>query len=110
CGERLAVIHNGIVENHEELRQELRARGHAFRSQTDTEVVSHLLEEELEDVADCEALVQGLMRVFRRLEGLSAISVLDPRSQCIAAVKNGSPLVLGWASDGNYLASDSSAL
>jgi glucosamine--fructose-6-phosphate aminotransferase (isomerizing) len=50
------------------------------------------------------------MRVFRRLDGLSAISVLDPQEQCIAAAKNGSPLVLGWGTDGNYLASDSSAL
>jgi glutamine---fructose-6-phosphate transaminase (isomerizing) len=110
CRERLAVIHNGIVENHEELRRELRARGHTFRSQTDTEVISHLLEDEIDGTADCEQLVQSLVRVFRRLEGLSAIGVLDPRSQCIAAAKNGSPLVLGFASQGNYLASDSSAL
>jgi glucosamine--fructose-6-phosphate aminotransferase (isomerizing) len=110
CAQRLAVIHNGIIENHEELRRELRGRGHTFRSQTDTEVVSHLLEEQIDDTADCEHLVQSLMRVFRRLEGLSAIGVLDPHSQCIAAAKNGSPLVLGFASQGNYLASDSSAL
>src|SRR5260370_16984161 len=50
------------------------------------------------------------MAVFRRLDGLSAISVLDPQLECIAAAKNGSPLVLGWGTDGNYLASDSSAL
>ena len=110
CGGRLAVIHNGIIENHEELKRDLRARGHTFRSETDTEVVSHLLEEELSELGDCEGLVQALMRVFRGLEGLSAIGVLDPRTQCIAAAKNGSPLVLGWGEDGNYLASDSSAL
>jgi glutamine---fructose-6-phosphate transaminase (isomerizing) len=110
CSQRLAVIHNGIVENHEELRRELRARGHTFRSQTDTEVVSHLLEEEVGPTAECEELVHALMRVFRRLEGLSAVGVLDPRTQCIAAAKNGSPLVLGFGSEGNYLASDSSAL
>src|SRR5919199_6124286 len=103
CDARLAVIHNGIVENHEELRRELRGRGHTFRSQTDTEVVSHLLEEDIDDTADCQELVQSLMRVFRRLEGLSAISVLDPHRQCIAAAKNGSPLVLGFASQGNFL-------
>jgi glucosamine--fructose-6-phosphate aminotransferase (isomerizing) len=122
CQGRLAVIHNGIVENHEELRRELLAQGHTFRSQTDTEVVCHLLEQELRgDVIDaryangvvgggCERLVQSLMRVFRRLEGLSAIGVLDTELQCIAAAKNGSPLVLGYGADGNYLASDSSAL
>src|ERR687886_334358 len=110
CADRLAVIHNGIIENHEELKRELRGRGHTFRSQTDTEVVSHLLEEQLGQSVDCEELVQALMRVFRRLEGLSAVGVLEPRSQCLAAAKNGSPLVLGFSSEGNYLASDSAAL
>ncbi len=117
CQGNLAVIHNGIIENHAELRRELLTRGHTFRSQTDTEVVCHLLEDELrrEDVGDipadrCARLVQAVMSVFRRLDGLSAIGVLDPRLECIAAAKNGSPLVLGWGEDGNYLASDSSAL
>jgi glucosamine--fructose-6-phosphate aminotransferase (isomerizing) len=125
CQGRLAVIHNGIIENHAELRRELRATGHTFASQTDTEVVCHLLEEELRNgpsEADalseatssqqepCARLVLALMSVFRRLDGLSAISVLDPQLECIAAAKNGSPLVLGWGADGNYLASDSSAL
>jgi len=127
CQGRLAVIHNGIIENHTELKRELVAAGHVFKSQTDTEVVCHLLEDELRrgdkanppsdgevtnDQADStgERLVMALMNVFRRLDGLSAISVLDPQEQCIAAAKNGSPLVLGWGTDGNYLASDSSAL
>ena len=128
CSGLLAVIHNGIIENHAELRRELLGRGHVFRSQTDTEVVCHLMEDELRDdaadVADvsglrassptgggpCDRLVRGLIAVFRRLEGLSAIGVLDPQLECIAAAKNGSPLVLGWGEDGNYLASDSSAL
>jgi glucosamine--fructose-6-phosphate aminotransferase (isomerizing) len=107
CMGRLAVIHNGIVENHAELKRDLLARGHAFLSQTDTEVVAHLLEEELEHSA---ALIDATMRAFRRLEGLSAIAVLDREAECIAAAKNGSPLVIGHTSDGAYLASDSSAL
>jgi glucosamine--fructose-6-phosphate aminotransferase (isomerizing) len=115
CQGRLAVIHNGIVENHAELRRELIAKGHTFVSQTDTEVVCHLLEEELrqegEDTLDpCERLIRALITVFRRLDGLNAIGVLDPQLECIAAAKNGSPLVLGWGEGGNYLASDSSAL
>jgi len=114
CQGRLAVIHNGIVENHAELRRELIKGGHTFASQTDTEVVCHLLEDELvrEDAAadGCERLVEAVMTIFRRLDGLSAIGVLDPHLECIAAAKNGSPLVLGWGDDGNYLASDSSAL
>ncbi|MBV9326923.1 MAG: glutamine--fructose-6-phosphate transaminase (isomerizing) [Chloroflexi bacterium] len=119
CQGRLAIIHNGIIENHAELRRELVALGHTFASQTDTEVVCHLLEEELtreadaEDAANsdpCHRLAQVLMSVFRRLDGLSAIGVLDPQLDCIAAAKNGSPLVLGWGNGGNFLASDSSAL
>ena len=130
CQGRLAVIHNGIIENHAELRRELVGAGHTFNSQTDTEVVCHLLEDELTNASaegteldgsvldpapellapPCERLVQAVMGVFRRLDGLSAIGVLDPQLECIAAAKNGSPLVLGWGADGNFLASDSSAL
>ena len=115
CQGRLAVIHNGIIENHAELRRELIQRDHTFTSKTDTEVVCHLLEEELtrecEDAYEpCQRLIDALMAVFRRLDGLSAIAVLDPQLECIAAAKNGSPLVVGWGEDGNYLASDSSAL
>jgi len=115
CQGRLAVIHNGIIENHAELRRALRETGHTFVSQTDTEVVCHLLEEELiregQDSGEpCTRLIGALMSVFRRLDGLSAIAVLDPQLECIAVAKNGSPLVLGWGADGNYLASDSSAL
>jgi glucosamine--fructose-6-phosphate aminotransferase (isomerizing) len=118
CQGRLAVIHNGIVENHAELRRELIASGHTFVSQTDTEVVCHLLEDELssrglsgvDTVDPCQRLITALISVFRRLDGLSAIAVLNPQLECIAVAKNGSPLVLGWNEDGNYLASDSSAL
>jgi glutamine---fructose-6-phosphate transaminase (isomerizing) len=111
CGGELAVIHNGIIENYEELRSDLRQRGHRFVSETDTEVVAHLLEEELADKPrDADHLIQALIVVFRRLDGLSAISVLEPSAQCIAVAKNGSPLVLGHGPDGNFLASDSAAL
>jgi glucosamine--fructose-6-phosphate aminotransferase (isomerizing) len=114
CQGRLAVIHNGIVENHAELRHALVAAGHTFVSQTDTEVVAHLLEDELHGQPDredaCLRFACALISVFRRLDGLSAIGVLNQRLNCIVAAKNGSPLVLGWGQDGNYLASDSSAL
>jgi glutamine---fructose-6-phosphate transaminase (isomerizing) len=111
CRGRLAVIHNGIIENYEELKRELRDDGHVFRSETDTEVVAHLLEGELDGVPiDGEVLVEALMRVFRRLEGLSAVSVLEPGAHCIAVAKNGSPIVVGHGDGGNFLASDSAAL
>ncbi len=110
CSGRLAVIHNGIVENHDAIRGRLQR--HQFRSETDTEVVVHLLEEEMAGTAanGRSRLVTGLMSGFRQLEGLSAIAVLDGESGEIAAAKNGSPLVVGLSEEGSYLASDPVAL
>ncbi len=111
CTGQVAVIHNGIVENHAELKQGLLERGHAFRSDTDTEVVAHLLEEELRDAPETpEGLAEAVMASFRRLDGLSAIAAVHARLRCLAAAKNGSPLVLGWGEQANYLASDPTAL
>jgi glucosamine--fructose-6-phosphate aminotransferase (isomerizing) len=106
CRGRLALIHNGIAENHQELRSLLR-RQHRFLSQTDTEVMVHLLEEELENESD---LVVALLKVFRQVEGLSAVAVLDAQTGQVAAAKNGSPLALGWSDDAAFLASDPLAL
>lgn len=110
CAQRLAVIHNGIVENHAELRRGL--KGHSFRSETDTEVVVHLLEDRMEGPGNGGSgrLVHALMASFSELSGLSAIAVLDGQTGEIAAAKNGSPLVVGVADDGCYLASDPVAL
>jgi len=111
CSGRLAIIHNGIVQNHRELRHELRDRGHTFRSETDTEVVAHLLEEDLDATPETpERLARALMTTFRRLSGLNAVAVLDIRTRHLAAAKTGSPLTLGWSADGSLLASDYSAL
>jgi glucosamine--fructose-6-phosphate aminotransferase (isomerizing) len=111
CTGRLAIIHNGIVQNHRDLRRELQDRGHTFRSQTDTEVVAHLLEEEVARRGEGpEPLIQALMATFRRLDGLNAIAALDVTSGCLAAAKSGSPMTLGWASNGMLLASDYAAL
>jgi glucosamine--fructose-6-phosphate aminotransferase (isomerizing) len=111
CTGRLAIIHNGIIENYQQLRQEVAARGHRLRSETDSEVVAHLLEDELRgQEADDGRLVEATLAVFRRLEGLNAIGVLDSAGRRLVAAKSGSPLVLGWGQDGNYLASDPNAL
>jgi glutamine---fructose-6-phosphate transaminase (isomerizing) len=106
CKQRFALIHNGIVENYQDLAGRLRA-GHRFLSQTDTEVLVHLLEEEIESEPD---LLRALLTVFRQVEGLSAVAVLDAWSGQIAVAKNGSPVALGWGQDTMYLASDPSAL
>jgi len=111
CAGRLALIHNGIVSNYRELRDALPGSRHRFRSETDTEVVVHLLEERLARTPEGpDQLVTALMDVFRRLEGLNAVAVLDVATGQLAAVKSGSPLVLGWGERGNFLASDYSAL
>lgn len=106
CMQRFALIHNGIVENYQDLAGRLRA-GHRFLSQTDTEVLVHLLEEEIEREPH---LLRALLTVFRQVEGLSAVAVLDADSGRIAVAKNGSPLAIGWGHDAIYLASDPSAL
>ncbi len=138
CSGRLALVHNGIIENYVPLRQGLVARGHTLRSETDSEVAAHLLEEELARM-DAERpnrldptsgqssghanghgarLAEALRRVGQQLEGLNALAALDVTSGELAAVKNGSPLIVGIGSgDGNgdksgaqYLASDMAAL
>jgi glutamine---fructose-6-phosphate transaminase (isomerizing) len=106
CGGRFALIHNGIVENYRELGGLLR-RKHTFRSQTDTEILVHLLEEQITEAADFRT---ALMWVFRQVEGLSAIAVLDAHTGQLVVAKNGSPLVLGWGDSKMYLASDPIAL
>jgi glucosamine--fructose-6-phosphate aminotransferase (isomerizing) len=106
CNRRFALIHNGIVENYQELAAQL-GPGHHFLSQTDTEVLVHVLEERLRVEED---LLGALLGVFRKVEGLSAVAVLDAQTGQVAAAKNGSPLALGWGSDASFLASDPIAL
>jgi len=103
---RIALVHNGIIENHDDLRAELRAAGYAFQSQTDTEVIAHLVDH-LYD-GDLYAAVQ---QAVRRLEGAYAIAVFcaeEPHR--VVGARQGSPLVVGRGADGNYLASDALAL
>jgi glucosamine--fructose-6-phosphate aminotransferase (isomerizing) len=104
---RLAVIHNGIIENFRELRDELIARGHQFRSDTDTEVVVHLIEDLVEAGA---SLADATRQTFGRLHGLNAIIVMDVTQNELVAVKTISPLIVGLGRGANYVASDTTAL
>lgn len=109
CSGRLAIVHNGIVENYVELKAGLLARGHRFKSETDSEVIAHLLEEELaRDPA--ASLAEGLRRISLLLHGMNAVVAMDVQRDEMAAVKNGSPLVIGLNGGSNYLASDVAAL
>jgi glucosamine--fructose-6-phosphate aminotransferase (isomerizing) len=108
CNGRLAVIHNGIVENHHSLRDELAGRGHRFRSETDSEVIAHLLEEELPRRGG--DLAAALGSVFDRLDGLNAVIAMDVGTRELAAAKTVSPLVVGVGRHGATIASDALAL
>ena len=95
CTGRVVVVHNGIIENWEELRSELWGKGHEFRSDTDTEVVAHLIESELGEGSERGELSEAVRRVFNRLGGLNAVAVFFPKESLIVAFRNGSPLVVG---------------
>jgi glucosamine--fructose-6-phosphate aminotransferase (isomerizing) len=103
----LAVVHNGIIENYAELKQELLAAGYVFTSDTDTEVIAHLIQETLKSSAD---LFQAVQRATARLIGAYAIAVLREWDETIVVARHGAPLLLGLGEDGNYAASDASAL
>ena len=104
----LAVVHNGIIENHDALRIRLKAEGYEFTSDTDTEVAAHLIASELKKTPDFFAATRA---AIAQLQGAYAIAVLreaDPSRVIVA--REGSPLLLGLADDGHYAASDASAL
>jgi glucosamine--fructose-6-phosphate aminotransferase (isomerizing) len=103
CPGRVAVVHNGIITNYDRLRTELRDRGHVFESETDTEVVPHLVEEAL---AEGCALPVAVRRAVAQLEGSYAIAVTTPGFEGLVAARQGSPLVIGYGESEAFLASD----
>jgi glucosamine--fructose-6-phosphate aminotransferase (isomerizing) len=119
CKERLALVHNGMVANEQELRDALGRAGHRLRSHTDTELIAHVIEDALERIESHEpkasrppgeALLRATIAAFRKLRGLNAIAVLDTRSGSLVAAKSGSPLMIGFADGAHLLASDHVAL
>lgn len=106
CRKQIAVIHNGIVENYEELRSNLIKKGHKFVSQTDTEVIAHLIEEYLKK----EGFASSVRDTFNSLKGLNAIVAMNSKSKEIIAAKTGSPLVVGINSHGFFVASDAAGI
>lgn len=107
-GERLAVVHNGIIENHETLREELLAAGYRFTSQTDTEVVAHLIDR---DYCQTHDLLTAVQRSLARLEGAYALAVMHAdEPDVVIGARQGSPLVVGVGIDEAFLGSDPLAL
>lgn len=105
--ERLAVVHNGIIENYAELRAALMAEGYVFTSDTDTEVIAHLIQQIRKTTPDLFAAVQ---LATARLTGAYAIAVLTEGEDRIIVARHGAPLLLGVGQDGYYAASDAAAL
>ncbi|MFZ2320454.1 MAG: glutamine--fructose-6-phosphate transaminase (isomerizing) [Pseudomonas sp.] len=107
-GDDLAVVHNGIIENHEALRQRLQALGYVFSSDTDTETIVHLLHHKLKEHADLADALKAAIPELHGAYGLAVISAQQPDR--LLAARSGSPLVIGLGMGENFLASDQLAL
>lgn len=102
------VVHNGIIENHEPLREELKARGYTFVSETDTEVIAHLVNWELKQGG---TLREAVLRAIPQLRGAYGTVIMDSRHpDTLLAARSGSPLVIGLGMGENFIASDQLAL
>ncbi len=107
-GNRVIVVHNGIIENYEELKARQTERGFTFASETDTEVIAHQIMLYLDEKGD---LLQAVSATCRDLQGAYALGVLDSRDpERFIASRNGSPLIIGIGTGGNYISSDIQAL
>ena len=106
CSGQIAVVHNGIIENFSELKQELEGRGHVFKSKTDTEVIPHLIEENLRNNLSM-SLADAVLETVKRLDGSYAIAVISTKEpDRIVCARHESPLVVGVNEKAVYCASD----
>lgn len=104
----IAVVHNGIIENHQELRNQLQNLGYEFTSQTDTEVIGHLVHHELKT---SDSLLTAVQKTVKQLEGAYGTVVMDSSDkERIIVARSGSPLVIGYGLGENFIASDMMAL
>ena len=107
CTGRIVVVHNGIIENYLELKRELQAQGHDFKTETDTEIFAHLVEREMQGDG-LEHAVRRALKFLRGMFALVLVSVEDPEK--IVAVRNGPPIVVGLGKDEFLVASDIPAI
>ena len=104
----VAVVHNGIIENYLEIKEKLTLEGHVFKSDTDTEVIPHLIQKFMDEKFDLEHAVRKTIDVIEGAYAIAAISLNEPDK--IVATRKDSPLIVGIGEDGYYLASDSPAI
>ena len=107
CTGKIVVVHNGIIENYLELKHELQAQGHIFKTETDTEIVAHLVEREMK-TDGLENAVRRALKLMRGMFALVLVSVDDPEK--IVAVRNGPPIVVGLGDNEFFVASDIPAI
>ena len=115
CTKTVVVVHNGIIENYLEIRKELLGKGHVFESETDTEVIAHLIEENLKNAENAgkppliseKTFLEAVKKTASRLRGSYALAILSSRCPgTIIAIKTASPLIIGLGNGENFLASD----
>ena len=107
CQDNISVVHNGIINNYVELKTRLTAAGHIFKSDTDTEIIPHLIEEHFHRLGDLE---QALVAALREIDGYYTLVVLGHQEERLLAVRRDSPLVIGLGDHENFVASDVPAL
>ena len=104
----IAVVHNGIIENNAQIKADLMAEGHKFKSETDTEVIPHLIQKFMDEGFDLEHALRKTIEILDGAYAIAAISTREPDK--IVATRKDSPLIVGLGEDGYYLASDSPAI
>lgn len=105
CKGKIALVHNGIIENHSFLREKMKRRGHIFSSQTDTEVLAHLIEEYFEG-----ELEEAVVKALREVEGSYALAIVTKDEEKVLGIRKGNPLLVGMGEGEYFLASDVPAL
>src|SRR5215831_10414985 len=107
CTGKIVVVHNGIIENYLELKKELQSQGHEFKTETDTEIVAHLVEREMHG----DGLENAVRRALTYMRGMFAIVLVSPEApEKIVAVRNGPPIVVGLGNEEFFVASDIPAI
>lgn len=101
CKKEIVVVHNGIIENYQELKQELIEQGHDFKSETDTEVIAHFIEQNINI-----GLRQAIIKLANTIKGRNAIVFFYKPTKQLFAIRNGAPLVIGISDQGTFIASD----
>lgn len=104
CNQKISIVHNGIIENFKSLREELEERGHQFKSNTDSEVIAHLIEEKYNEQKNLKQAVSAITEKLKGSYAIVAISAEEPKT--IVAARKDSPLVLGVGDNENFIASD----